>query len=94
MSELCRCTGYVAGASQDLQLPSQCSAAVTHCLLIATHFTDPRKDDSLCQARECHREAQKGECVTTQPPALFPVANLQINELLSGKMEKKMCHLS
>jgi len=24
-------------------------------LLIATHFTDPRKDDSPCQARECHR---------------------------------------
>jgi len=29
-------------------------------LLIATHFTDPRKDDSLCQARECHRELNPG----------------------------------
>jgi len=50
--------------------------AVTHCLLIATHFTDPQKDDSLCQARECHRElnSRRAEAsvlpITTQPPAL------------------------
>jgi len=41
-------------------LHPQSSTAVTHCLLIATHFTDPRKDDSLCQARECHRELNLG----------------------------------
>jgi len=34
----------------------QSSTAVTHCLLIATHFTNPRKDDSMCQAQECHWE--------------------------------------
>jgi len=39
---------------------SQYSTAVIHCLLIATHFTDPRKDDSLCQARECHWELNPG----------------------------------
>jgi len=52
----------------------QSSTAVTHCLLIATHFSDPRKNDSLCQARECNRELTRavgvrGEWVNTQPPA-------------------------
>jgi len=32
------------------------STAVAHCLLNTTHFIDQRQDDSLCQARECHRE--------------------------------------
>jgi len=41
-------------------LHPQSSTAVTHCLPIATHFTDPRKNDSLCQARECHRELNPG----------------------------------
>jgi len=27
------------------------STAVTHCLLIATHFTYPREGDSLCQTK-------------------------------------------
>jgi len=54
-------------------LHQQSLTAFTHCLLIATHFTDPRKDDSLCQARECHRQLNPGRWrqrrVTTQPPA-------------------------
>jgi len=39
----------------------------------ATHFTDPRKDDSLCQARGVEPGpliGVRGECVTSQPPAL------------------------
>jgi len=58
-------------------LNPQSSTAVTHYLLIATHFTDPRKDDSTCQAQECHRELNLGrwhqrrvEYITTQPPTL------------------------
>jgi len=38
----------------------QSSITVTRCLLIATDCTDPRKNDSLCQARECHRELNPG----------------------------------
>jgi len=34
--------------------------AVTHCLLIAIHFIDPRKVDSLCQALECQWELNPG----------------------------------
>jgi len=38
------------------------STAVTHCLLIDTHFADLRKDDSLCQVQECHQELNLGRC--------------------------------
>jgi len=48
------------GRATPGNLHLQSSTAVTHCLLIATHFTDPRKDDSLCQARECHLELNPG----------------------------------
>jgi len=41
-------------------LHPQASTAVTHCLLIATQFIDPRKNDNLCQAQECHRELNTG----------------------------------
>jgi len=41
------------GRATPGNLHLQSATAVTHCWLIATHFTDPRKDDSLCQAREC-----------------------------------------
>jgi len=39
------------GRAKPGNLHPQSSTAVTHCLLIAAHFIDPRKDDSLCQAR-------------------------------------------
>jgi len=48
------------GRTTSGNIHPQSSTAVIHCLLIATHFTDPRKDDSLCQARECHRELNPG----------------------------------
>jgi len=51
---------YPQGQSQLGNLRPQSSAAVTQCLLIVAHFTDPRMDDSLCQARECHRELNPG----------------------------------
>jgi len=53
----------------------QSSTAVTHCLLIATHFTDPRKDDIACVKLESATESWtravgvRGEWVTTHPPA-------------------------
>jgi len=31
---------------------SQSSTAVTHCVLVTSHVTDPEKDGSLCHARE------------------------------------------
>jgi len=48
------------GRATPANLHPQSSTAVTYCLLIATHFTNPRKDDSLCQARKCHRELKPG----------------------------------
>jgi len=46
--------------SQGYQPPTRYTRKVIYirnlqhpCLLIATHFTDTQKDDSLCQAREC-----------------------------------------
>jgi len=48
------------GTATTVKIHPQSSTAVTHCLLITTHFTDPPKDDSLCQARECHRELNPG----------------------------------
>jgi len=38
----------------------QSSTAVTHCLLIATHFTHPRKYGSLGQARELKPGVERG----------------------------------
>jgi len=40
-------------------LRSEFTTAVTHCLLVATNFIYPRKDDRLCQARGCHRELNR-----------------------------------
>jgi len=40
------------GTATPGNLHPQSSKAVTHCLLITTHFTDPRNDNSLCQARD------------------------------------------
>jgi len=40
--------------------PGKLNPAATHCLLIATHLIDPRKDDKLWQARECHWELNPG----------------------------------
>jgi len=39
----------VYSASQCLQLPSQSSSTVAHCILVITHFTDPERTE----AREC-----------------------------------------
>jgi len=48
------------GRATPGNLHSQSSTAITHCLLIATHFTDPsRKNDSLCQVRECHGQLKR-----------------------------------
>jgi len=44
------------GGATPGNLHLQSSTAVTQCLLIATHFNDSQKDDSLCQAWECYRE--------------------------------------
>jgi len=35
------------GRATTKNLHPQFSTAVTHCLMIATHFIDPQKDDSL-----------------------------------------------
>jgi len=49
-------TFYIRATPGNLH--PQSSTAVTHCFLIATHFTDPRKDDSLCQAQESQKSSQ------------------------------------
>jgi len=51
---------YRKGRATPGNVHPQSSTAVTHYLLIATHFTDPRKDGSQCQARECRRELNPG----------------------------------
>jgi len=66
------------GRATPGNLNPQTSTAVTHCLLFAIHFTDPQKDDSLCQARACHRELNSGSwrqrrvCCHTATCSLLP----------------------
>jgi len=85
-------TRFIPARAEPLpgNLHPQSSTAVTHCLLIAKHFTNPRKDDSLCQARQCHQELNPGRwrqrrvcyhtatcsLCNTEGPATFIVAGV------------------
>jgi len=65
---------YQQGHGHTWYLHPQSSTAVTHCLIIATHFTDPRERMIACVMLKSVMGVKPGPLtsatsVTTQPPA-------------------------